>query len=1369
MRSIKILNVYLLFIITNIPLVIYGQYNGGSGGGFSSYNINQITCPSVSYPDIFAGGIEDGYNQTGITQVVCPSVIYPDIFAGGIEDGYSQTGITQVVCPPVSYPDIFAGGIEDGYNQTGITQVVCPSVSYPDIFAGGIEDGYNQTGITQVVCPSVIYPDIFAGGIEDGYSQTGITQVVCPSVSYPDIFAGGIEDGYNQTGITQVVCPPVSYPDIFAGGIEDGEASVTIFPACAPTVDFIADNLIICQGDTVNFTNLSSTGWDSWTWTFEGGTPSSSSLKDPIVVYNTPGVYSVTLLAHNSSNSLSTVKINYITVNERPVITASGSPSDICSGSSTVLSATSSLGSTSFSWSSGLGNTPNVSVTPAITTYYTVTGTASNGCTNTAIVLINVNPAPNVTAVASPSNICLGESVTITASGADNYVWSNGLGTNSYNILTPSASSTYTVTGTNSYGCSDTAIVSIAVYSSIAIDISANPSSICYGENTLLSVSGASSYTWSHGLGNSSSINVTPLTTTTYTVTGSIGMCSNTASITVTVKPIPSVNANANPSSICLGEYAELTATGANTYNWSGGLGSSATIMVSPSVSTTYTVTGYDNSCYNTATVTINITPPPNITLTASPDSICIGSNTTLIASGASNYIWSHGLGTNPNITISPTATTTYTVTGSNGSCSGTSFITVTVNATPTVVASASPMNICTGGSSTLTATGATTYSWTDGTNSYSGNNITVYPTATTTYTVTGSNGSCSGTSFITVTVNSTPTVIASASPMNICTGGSSTLTVTGATTYSWTDGTNSYSGNNITVYPTATTTYTVTGSNGSCSGTSFITVTVNATPTVIASASPMNICTGGSSTLTATGATTYSWTDGTNSYSGNNITVYPTSTTTYTVTGSNGSCSGTSFITVTVNATPTVIASASPMNICTGGSSTLTATGATTYSWTDGTNNYSGNNITVYPTATTTYTVTGSNGSCSGTSFITVTVNATPTVIASASPMNICTGGSSTLTVTGGTTYSWTDGTNSYSGNNITVYPTATTTYTVTGSNGSCSGTSFITVTVIQLPDIAVSASPSEICNGESSILIASGAVTYSWNTGATGSSITVAPSATTSYTVTGTISMCSSSASVVINVINNANATINYVNNLCDNQSTIALTAVTAGGIWLGPGIINPSTGLFNPSLAGAGTHTITYMISGQCGDTATIDIVVYPSPDATAYATDETCFNGNDGKAWVEVTDGTPPFTYLWNTFNTTSNINNLTPGVYYITVTDLHNCSDKDSIIVGPGVEECLNYHVYIPNVFAPDNMGNHENEVIKVYGKGIVSIDFSIFDRWGNLVFHTTDMEQSWDGMYKGEPALAGDYTYMLRVNFYNGKQETVSGHILLIR
>jgi gliding motility-associated-like protein len=321
----------------------------------------------------------------------------------------------------------------------------------------------------------------------------------------------------------------------------------------------------------------------------------------------------------------------------------------------------------------------------------------------------------------------------------------------------------------------------------------------------------------------------------------------------------------------------------------------------------------------------------------------------------------------------------------------------------------------------------------------------------------------------------------------------------------------------------------------------------------------------------------------------------------------------------------------------------------------------------------------------------------------------------------------------------------------------------------VNSIPNLVVNATPSEICNGGSSILSVSGASAYNWSTGATGSSITVTPAVTTTYTVTGSNGNCSSSITVVVNVNSPANATINPVNNLCENQSTIVLTAATFGGIWLGPGIIDPYLGLFSPNTAGAGEHTITYMISGLCGDTATIDIVVYPSPNANVYSTDETCFNGNDGKAWVEVSGGSPPYTYLWNTYHTSNIINDLAPGVYYVTVTDIHNCRDKDSVIIGSGIEECLDYHVYIPNVFAPDNMGNSENEMIKVYGKGIVSIDFSIFDRWGNLVFHTTDLKQGWDGTYKGEPALAGDYTYMLRVNYYNGQQETISGHILLIR
>ncbi|MGB4229157.1 MAG: gliding motility-associated C-terminal domain-containing protein, partial [Bacteroidales bacterium] len=314
-------------------------------------------------------------------------------------------------------------------------------------------------------------------------------------------------------------------------------------------------------------------------------------------------------------------------------------------------------------------------------------------------------------------------------------------------------------------------------------------------------------------------------------------------------------------------------------------------------------------------------------------------------------------------------------------------------------------------------------------------------------------------------------------------------------------------------------------------------------------------------------------------------------------------------------------------------------------------------------------------------------------------------------------------------------------------------------------------SADPTSICEGEISTLTAGGASNYSWSHSlGSGAIKTVTPNSTTTYTVTGTNTEgCTGTTTVSVTVNPNADATINPVGNLCDNQSLIILTAATPGGLWSGEGITIPSTGAFSPANVGTGTYTITYMISGQCGDTATIDITVYSSPEVTAYATDESCFNGNDGQAWVEVTNGTPPYTYLWNTYHTISNLNDLAPGVYHVTVTDTHNCSDRDTVIINPGIGDCYQTHIYVPNIFAPDGKGNAENEYLRVYGKGIKDLDFKIFDRWGNEVFHTTDINVGWDGTYKGQPALAGDYTYMLRVTYYNGNNESLKGHIYLIR
>ncbi len=720
--------------------------------------------------------------------------------------------------------------------------------------------------------------------------------------------------------------------------------------------------------------------------------------------------------------------------------------------------------------------------------------------------------------------------------------------------------------------------------------------------------------------------------------------------------------------------------------------------------------------------------------------------------------LWNNYTGSSTNI-----GTPLYYGSVNNVSLSSPTPIALTKNAI-VLIASASPSSICSGSSTTLTANGASTYSWSDGSNNYSGNNITVSPITTTTYSVTGTSGVCSATATVTVNVSPTPTLIASASPSSICSGSSTTLSASGANTYSWSHSLGT--GSSKTVSPTSTTTYTVTGTTSTgCTGTATVSVTVNPLPTVTAFANPSTICIGGNSVLSASGGNTYNWSNG---MSGASITVAPSSTSTYTVTGiSSAGCANTATVTVNVSTTIDIIANANPSSICEGAYSILSASGGDIYNWS---NSMSGATITVTPTNTTTYTVTGSSGGCSGTATVSVTVNPLPTVIASADPTSICEGETSTLTADGASTYSWSHSLGS--GSSKTVAPSITTIYSVTGtSTAGCTNTASVTVTVNLLPTVTASADPTSICEGEISTLTAGGASNYSWSHSlGSGAIKTVTPNSTTTYTVTGTNTEgCTGTTTVSVTVNPNADATINPVGNLCDNQSLIILTAATPGGLWSGEGITIPSTGAFSPANVGTGTYTITYMISGQCGDTATIDITVYSSPEVTAYATDESCFNGNDGQAWVEVTNGTPPYTYLWNTYHTISNLNDLAPGVYHVTVTDTHNCSDRDTVIINPGIGDCYQTHIYVPNIFAPDGKGNAENEYLRVYGKGIKDLDFKIFDRWGNEVFHTTDINVGWDGTYKGQPALAGDYTYMLRVTYYNGNNEKLSGHIYLLR
>ncbi len=636
--------------------------------------------------------------------------------------------------------------------------------------------------------------------------------------------------------------------------------------------------------------------------------------------------------------------------------------------------------------------------------------------------------------------------------------------------------------------------MNVVVSPSPTVNISATANPICEGASTTLTAGGATTYSWSDGLGTANPVTVSPTTTTTYIVTGTKAGCTETANITVTVNPNPIVSITPSANPICVGSSTTLTAGGATTYSWSGGLGTSNPIIVTPASATTYTVTGTTAGCTGSASVTINLNPDLNVSITPSANPICTGASTTLTASGATNYSWSGGLGTANPLTVTPASTTIYTVTGTSAGCSGTANVTINLNPNPTIGVTATANPICAGTSTTLTASGASVYSWSGGLGT--GNPVTASPASTTTYTVTGTDiNGCTNTSNITVNVNPNPVVSISATANPICIGTLTTLTAGGATTYSWSGGLGT--SNPVSVSLTSTTTYTVTGTTAGCSETVNITITVNPNPTVNITPSANPICAGTSTTLTAGGATSYSWSGGLGT--SNPVTVSPASSTTYTVTGTTSGCTGTASILININPDLAVSITPSTNPICAGASTTLTAGGATTYSWSGGLG--TANPLTVTPISTTTYMVTGTSSGCSGTSSITINVNPLPTADAG-SPQTMCSQSSAVLTASGGGTYQWNTG---QSTQTITVSPSITTTYTVTVSLNGCNSTADVTIT--SLVPTPIDAGPNvAICDGSTAQLNATGGLSYLWSpaVGLSNASISnpvANPSVTTTY----------------------------------------------------------------------------------------------------------------------------------------------------------------------------------------------------------------------------------------------------------------------------
>lgn len=617
--------------------------------------------------------------------------------------------------------------------------------------------------------------------------------------------------------------------DGFAGDVCDYTFAAT--SGVSIPVDVSPANSTICVGETVALT--ASGGNGSFTWDASPNLNATTGSAVTATPPSTPGTYTYTVnsstgnaLCPSSSSATATIVVNPCGCN----VTATNS-GNVCSGTSTIDLFATTIAGASYSWTGPNGFTSSaqnpisvpIPLTPGTYTFTVDVNDNGSICSSTTTVTVNALP---VVDAGSPIAVCAGGTITLSGSGAQTYTWNNGA-TDGVSFV-PVSNQTYTVTGTDANGCQNTDQVVLTV-NPLPVIGTGLPQSVCLGDVITLAGSGAQSYVWSNGVTNG--LSFVPGATQTYTVTGTdVNGCTNTGQVTVTVNPLPIVEAGL-PQSVCQGSPVTLNGSGAQSYTWNnGGIDG---VPFTPGASSTYICTGTDaNGCQNTDQVFVTVNPIPTVNAGAD-QSVCIGNNVILTASGASNYVWSNGVVN--GVVFTPASTQTYTVTVTSNGCQASDQVVVTVNPLPTISAGID-QSICMGEGIILSGFGAQTYTWNNGIS----NGVLFMSGTTQTYTVTGTDANgCTNTDQVTITVVPMPVAAVSADVVS----GTPNLTVnfdnnsSNASAYHWAFG-NGAEMNSVTTTGsqyeyTVPGEYTVvlTAANGSCVDTDTLKIIVEPIP----------------------------------------------------------------------------------------------------------------------------------------------------------------------------------------------------------------------------------------------------------------------------------------------------------------------------------------------------------------------------------------------------------------------------------------------------------------------------------------------------------------------------------------------------------
>jgi hypothetical protein len=894
----------------------------------------------------------------------------------------------------------------------------------------------------------------------------------------------------------------------------------------------------------------------------------------------------------------------------------------------------------------------------------TYTTTGANGCTSAQTAAVSVTGTPVATISTSGATaVCIGGTVTLTASPAQSYLWNNNATTQS---ITVSNGGAYSVIISNGPGCSSAASAptTVTINPLPIAAISANGSTVfCQGGSVNLTASGGTTYVWNNSGAGATGATLTANAAGSYsvTVTDANGCTATSNTVAVTVNALPTATITANgPTTFCQGGNVVLAAAGNGAISWTNNQNTPA-ITVSSSGNFAYTITDA-NGCSTTSIPTaVTVTALPVVPAISGANSVCSGA-TTLFTNPTSGGAWTSSnasiAAVDPLGSINGTgvgsATISYQLTENGCSATSTKVINVLANPVATI-SSVGSTSFCIGSNVTLVSSPGVTYAWSNGATTQ---NVTLNTGGPITVQVTGTNG-CSTTSAPqTITVNPLPVLDPIEGASVVCAGSTGTLTNTTI------GGTWSSANANVAVVNavsgvvsgntagTANMTYAYTNANG-CSASVSAPVVVQALPsTATTVAGSTAFCQGGTVTLTAPTSASYLWIPGgetTQSIAAN-------ASGSYAVQVSNGACSATSLATiVNVYALPAANISSASTTICQGSSVTLTAPPATSYAWSNGATTQS-----INVTSAGNYAVTVSNVyGCTNTSPLTaISVSALPaSFISAAGPTTFCNGSSVILSANSGTSYLWSNGATTQ---NITANASGNYFVTITNAAGCSAASNEIEVITQQtFTSTATAVGPTAVCDGAFVTLVASPGTSYLWSNGATTQGINAGVNGNYSVTVTDALGCTSTSANIPVSIlpVPNAAITAGGATTFCQGGSVV-LTG-TGGNTY----VWNSSTNGSTLTATQSGTYVVTAYAANGCSDAAEVVVTVNPIPSPTLI------LNGNNVLCPGEsvVISAQPNNTYAWSNNATTQSITVTTPGTYSTVLTGLNGCSTTSNAV------------------------------------------------------------------------------------------------------